>query len=220
MRSIGPAIVAGFFLAAAAATTGSAGQRAEVVNCLAAIVNDEVITLADVRIAESFGLVEAPAGGTADDPARAVLEALIDRKVVIDLAGEGAAFDPVRVQAELDRIAARFGEEGLRRRLEDFGLVFEDLRPYIEERAKVEMIIANRFNRSVGVGLKEIEAVYQGTYVPAEKKAGRTPKPLIEMIESLETEIRAGKIQEQSSLWILNLRDQAEIEIRPDCLKK
>lgn len=213
------------FLAAGAALlfappAGTAGPQAEVVNCLAAVVNGEAVTLVDVRVVEMFGLAEALDVRSGDDPRRAILETLIDRKVVIDLAGERATFDPALVQAEMDRIAARFGAEGLKKRLEPFGLIFEDLRLYVEEKVKAETIIANRFGRSITVGLKEIEAAYRETYVPAEEKAGRSPRPLMEMIETIESGLRAEKIREQSALWILNLRDQTEIEVRPDCLKK
>ncbi|MBM3310960.1 MAG: hypothetical protein FJY80_05570 [Candidatus Aminicenantes bacterium] len=215
-----------FFLAAGAALllvfpAGTAGRpQGEVVNCLAAVVNGEVVTLVDVRVAEMFGLAEALDLRNAADPRRAILETLIDRKVVIDLAGERATFDPALVQAEMDRMAARFGAEGLRKRLEPFGLIFEDLRPFVEEKVKAQTIVANRFGRSVTVGLKEIEAAYRETYVPAETKAGRSPRPLIEMIETIESGLRAEKIREQSALWVLNLRDQADIEVRPDCLKR
>jgi hypothetical protein len=215
------AVIGTGLLAVLGMTAVSAGQaRTEVVDCLAAVVNGEVITLADVRIAEAFGLAEALDVGTGADPRRVILEKLIDRKVVIDLAGDRATSDPGRVQTELDRIAARLGEAGLRQRLDAFGLIFENLRPYAEEKARAETIIANRFGRSVTVSLKEIETAYATRYAPAEKKAGRTPRPLIEIVEAIETDLRAAKIQEQSALWILNLRDQAEIEIHPDCLKK
>ena len=199
----------------------TAGQmRGETADCIAALVNDEVITLADIRIAETFGLVETLQEGMAPDARRAILEILIDRKVVLDLTRERTAFDPARVQTELSRIAARLGPEGMRERLAAFGLTLEDILPYIEEMVRVETIIADRFSRSVSVSLKEIESVYGNVYTPAETKDGRTPRPLVEMIETIEAGIRAGKIKGQAVLWIQNLRDQAEIEIRPDCLKK
>ncbi|MBM3294683.1 MAG: hypothetical protein FJY82_09175 [Candidatus Aminicenantes bacterium] len=194
--------------------------QAEVVNCVAAVVNGEIITLVDVRIAETFGLAEALAEKASGDPRREILEALIDRKLVVGLAGERAAFETARVQAELDRIAGRFEPEELRRRLEPFGLSFDDLRPHAVEKVKAQTIVANRFERTIAVGLREIEAAYENAYAPAERNAGRTPRPFVEMIETLEAELRVRKVREQSSLWVLSLRDQAEIEIRPDCLGK
>lgn len=212
------------FAGLAAIWTGAAplsGQeREEMVDCIAAVVNGEAITLADVRIAETFGLVDALREGMTADPRRAVLEALVDRKVVAGLGRERTAFDPARVQDEIDLLSGRLGADGLKARLAEYGLTLDDLRAYFQEKNRVESIVADRFSRSVTIALKEIETVYADVYVPAETKAGRTPRPLVEMIEPLEAELRAAKIKDQSVAWVRSLRDQADVEIRPDCLKK
>ena len=57
------------------------------------------------------------------------------------------------------------------------------------------------------------------TYVPEQDESSAwKPKPLIEVLDALEAEIRKAKVEGQSGDWIKNLRLQAEIEIRPDCL--
>jgi hypothetical protein len=94
------------------------------------------------------------------------------------------------------------------------------LRPYLEEKIQVETIIFERFGRIVTVSLKEIEARYQDRFLPAEKAAGREARPFLAVVDVLEQEIRAEKISVQAALWVQSLRDQAEIEIRPDVLKK
>jgi hypothetical protein len=209
------------FAAALGASPLPAGQaQAETVNCVAAVVNAEAITLVDVRIAEAFGLVDAPEKGPAADPLRAILDRLVDRKVVIELARAGATADPARIQAEIDRVAARLSPADLAARLAAFGLSLEDLRPFLAEKVLAETIVADRFSRSATVSLKEIEAVYEKTYVPAERQAGRTPRPLIEVIEEIDAGLKAAKVTDQAALWVQNLRDQAEVEIRPDCLKR
>jgi hypothetical protein len=42
----------------------------------------------------------------------------------------------------------------------------------------------------------------------------------MDVVDALEKEIRAEKIAVQSALWVQSLREQAEIEIRADVLKK
>ena len=37
--------------------------------------------------------------------------------------------------------------------------------------------------------------------------------------DAIEAEIKRARIEVQALLWIETLRDQAEIEIRPNCLK-
>ena len=44
-------------------------------------------------------------------------------------------------------------------------------------------------------------------------------KPLVEVLDAIEGEIKRAKIEIQAALWIETLREQAEIEIRPNCLK-
>ena len=42
---------------------------------------------------------------------------------------------------------------------------------------------------------------------------------MIEVLDALEAELQAAKIEGQIALWIKNLRLQADIEIRPTNLK-
>ncbi|MBN1939657.1 MAG: hypothetical protein JW843_08725 [Candidatus Aminicenantes bacterium] len=202
------------------AAGGPAAAQERLVDGIAAVVNERIITLVDVQIVEAFGIVEGPIGADLGTARLAILQKLIDRKVVLDLSRGQAPADPARVEAEIVRIAGRLGEEETRARLARFGLSVSDIRPYLEEKLKVEAVIADRFSRSVPVNLDEIEARYRNTYEPGERAAGRTPKPFLEVVDDLENGIRAEKIAVQSALWVQSLRDQAEIEIRPDILKK
>jgi hypothetical protein len=196
-----------------------AQQRTEVVDGVVAIVNGLVVTLADVRIAEAFGLVESGPSAAPEEKRRYILERLIDRKVVIDLARERSPVDPAKVALELGRLLARIGRDEAKARLDAFGLEAEDLRPYLEEAILSETIVANRFIHGAGVSLREIEAYYAETYVPAQVKLGRTPPPMIEVLDALEAQIQSTKNENQAALWIKNLRMQADIEIRAAALK-
>ena len=80
-------------------------------------------------------------------------------------------------------------------------------------------IIANRFSQSASVSLREIETYYAEIYAPAQKKLGRDPRPLMDVLDTLESEIREAKISVQVGEWIRNLRKQAEIALRDGCLK-
>ena len=207
-------------LPAAARPAARQSQKTEVVDCFAAIVNGGPITLADVRIAEAFGLVDAGPASAPEARRRAVLERLIDRKVVIDLARERAPVDSEKVAQELGRLLTRLGRDEAKVRLASFGLDIEDLRPYLEEGVLSETSVASRFVHGAAVSLQEIETYYAETYVPTQTKLGRPIPPLIDVLDSLEAEIKAGKVESLVALWIKNLRQQASIEVRPDCLNK
>ena len=211
----------GIVLAAALfASASPLFAQERIVDGVAAVVNDKVITLFDIEVVEAFGIVEGPIDADLSAARRSILERLIDRKIVLDLSRSQTPVDPARIEVELSRITGRLGEGEMRARLLRLGLAPADLRPYIEEALRVDSVIAERFSRTVTVNLDEIEARYRDRYVPAEQAALRTPKPFLEVVDLLENEIRAEKIGGQSVLWVQSLREQAEIEIRPDILKK
>jgi len=196
----------------------AASPQIETVNCIAAVVNGRLITLMDVKIAESLGFFET--GGIAEPRERrkAILEKLIDQKVVIEFARERAPIEPAKVDEARNNLVAALGREEARRRMAEFGLDGSDVLPYLEEKVLSETIIANRFGRSESVSLKEIEAYYGETYAPSRRKRGEETKPLIEVLDVLEAEIKKSKVEVQAGIWIKNLRQQSEIVIRTDCL--
>lgn len=201
--------------------SGAAGaqQRSEVVDGVAAVVNGLVLTLADIRIAEAFGLAESGPSAVPEERQRFILERLIDRKVVVDLAREQTPVDPARVGLELGRLLARIGRDEAKARLDAFGLEADDLRPYLEEAIRSDTIVSSRFVHGAGVSLREIEIYYAETFVPAQVKLGRTPPPMIDVLDALEAQLQGTKVENQRALWIKNLRMQADIEIRFPNLK-
>jgi hypothetical protein len=200
--------------------SGTSQSRPQVVDCILAVVNKQVITLTDLRLVDRFGLYEIEGKGEAADRPARLLDKLIDLKVVLDLAAGNMAAEKAKVENSLESLIDRLGPEKARAELDAFGLTPEDLKPYLEEKILCETIIAERFAQSSSVSLKEIEAYYTETYVPAQKKLGLELRLIIAMLDTIESEIKRVKAEAQVALWIKNLRKQAEIEIRTDCLKK
>jgi hypothetical protein len=209
-------------MAAVSSSSGSlaAPPQAETLNCIVAVVNGRPITLMDVKVADTLGFFETLSTADVKERRRAVLEKLIDQKIVIEFVRERTPLGPAKVDEARNAWLVRLGREEARRRMAEFGLDGADLLPYLEEKTLGETIIADRFGRSVSVSLKEIEAYYGERYAPEQKKLGAEPKPLIEVLDVLEADIKKSKMQIQAALWIKNLRQQAEIEIRSDCLNK
>jgi hypothetical protein len=190
--------------------------RAEVADCIVALVNNEVVTLADLRISEEFILFEP---GHEENSALKILEKLVDQKIVLDLAREKIPVDHGKVEEALERIKARLGPEVMESKLEKFGLGREDLKIYLEDIILYQNIIDLRFGQSVSVSLKEIETYYREVYVPSREKTGQEVRPMIECLNEIEAGIKKEKIRIQIDSWIKGLRRQAEIEVRTDCLK-
>jgi hypothetical protein len=199
---------------------GSSRSQPQVVDCILAVVNKQVITLADLRLVDRFGVYEMEGKAEAADRPARLLDKLIDQKVVLDLAAGNKAAEKAKVESSLQSIIGRLGPEKARAELDAFGLAADDVKPYLEEKILYEAIISQRFVQGASVNLKEIEAYYEETYVPAQKKLGQEPRPMIAVLDTIESGIKKVKAEAQVALWIKNLRKQAEIEIRTDCLKK
>jgi hypothetical protein len=203
----------------AGAPSPSGAQKGETVNCVVAVVGSRMITLTDVRLVEAFDIFDI---GPEPDPAkrrRLILDRLIDQKVILDLARESAPVEAVHVEKAWTELLGRMGREEAKRRLEAFGAEPVDLLPYFEEKLLAESVIDKRFSRSAPISLQEIETYYAEIFGPSRRSLGLPVPPLIEVVDAVENEIRRAKLAVQTAQWILNLRQQAEIEIRPDCLK-
>jgi parvulin-like peptidyl-prolyl isomerase len=191
---------------------------ARVVDCVLAVVDNEVVTLLDLRVVKAFGLDSPEIPGTSAEGAAALLERVIDRKVVVRMARGQAAVTSDSVDAALRDLEARYPGGEFRTRLADFGLSPDDLKPYLEENLLFREIINQRFSRNVALTLKEIEAYYDQTYVPDRKAQGLTPEPLTQVLGEIEAAVRERKVAAQVNSWIKNLRRQAEVDIKTDCL--
>ena len=112
----------------------AAAGLAQTVNCLVAVVNGEIITLLDVEVAAEFGLSRQAGVEAGRDPRLAVLDALIDRKVVLDLAREARGLSGEELDAALTGLRHGLGDDAFAAKLAKFGLAEKDLEPFLEER--------------------------------------------------------------------------------------
>jgi len=191
----------------------------QMVDRIVAVVNEEVITLIDVRIAEAFGLYAEEIGEEVEDPRSLILQKLIDQKVVIQLSGEEVLIEGEKLDENLMRITQRLGADEVERRLTHFGLDWENLKDFLREKIAYQTIISERFSKVNPVSLKEIEEYYQRSYVPAQKEKGVEPKPMMEILDEIESGIKQEKIKAQIQDWIMNLRDKSDIQIIKGGLK-
>jgi hypothetical protein len=189
------------------------------VDCLLAVVNGQAITLSDVRILDAAGVFPGVSSLPGADRLRAILEKIIDQRIVIDIAEEQVLISPERVEAGLRDLESRQPAADLDGKLDAMGLTRDDLKPYIEDMLLEREIINLRFGRSVAVSLKEIEDYYRQTYVPAQTSAGREPPPMLQVLTEVENLLKKDKVAAQAQTWIMNLRRQGSVRIMDDCLK-
>lgn len=184
----------------------------EIVDGVAAVVNQEIITLTDVRIVRSFQILE---DGSEEGDRRHVLHKLIERKLLLQLAGQEDAVIEAEINAYIDSMKERMGNDRYQQLLQSFGMTSEDLREYVREAVLYKLILAERFSQAVVVSLKEMEDYYQNVYLPGLEE-GREPQTMLDILDEIETAIRQEKIQSRVGEWIDSLKEQADIQMHAD----
>ncbi|UCE22165.1 MAG: hypothetical protein JSV46_08130 [Candidatus Aminicenantes bacterium] len=194
-------------------------SHSEIIDRIVAVVNEEVITLTDVRIAEAFGLYAEEIEEEEGEPRLQILERLIDQKVVIQLSSQEVLIKYEELDEFLMRITQKLGPDEAERRLRQFGLAREDLRDCIREIIRYRTIISQIFSRVNPASLKEIEDYYQNKYIPAQKEKKVDPQPMMEILDEIEASVNQEKTKVQIEDWIRNLREKSDIQIIKDGVK-
>jgi len=125
---------------------GAAPLRADTINRIVAIVNDEVITEADVE-AHLGSLLETGQGRPADLGAgelrQAVLRRLIEQQVILQEARrEGVVISPEEIAKQLDELRGRFeSEEAFQQSLAEAQLSTEQLKEQLRRQLMVQRIL-------------------------------------------------------------------------------
>lgn len=197
----------------------AAAAGAQMVNGIVAVVNGQVITLLDVQVAAEFGLAGPAGAAEGTDPREAALAALIDRKLVLDLAREVRSAEPSEIAAATAELKRSMGEEAFAAKLAKFGLTEAALAPYLEERILYDKALALRFSPAIPVSVTEVERYYRDIYVPEQTRLGRAVEPLDRVSGGIEAAIRDERRTQQMASWVRDLRKRADIQIRKDRLK-
>jgi hypothetical protein len=177
-----------------------------------AVVNEQVITLTDLRIAEAFALYDEETEEKSGGIRSLILERMIDQKLVIDITAEESTVEKKELDSFQGKIIERLGYDQFSLKLAEFDLELDDLRGYIREIVIYQKIISRRFGQRSTVSVKEIEDYYRQSYVPSQRKKGLEPRPMLELLDEIEPRVIQEKIRTQINDWIKNLRKKADIQ--------
>ena len=128
------------------ATLSGAHARAdEIIERVMAVAAGDVITLSDIRAAQTLGLVK-PAEGV--EPTRSVLSQLIDRALILDEVNRYAPPEPSEqaIDASVGDVRARVGSStDLESALLRVGLTEQQLREHLRDDLRIRAYLAQRF---------------------------------------------------------------------------
>lgn len=186
---------------------------AETVDGIVAVINNEIITLVDVKITQAFRLHEIKAASDTYLSLGLILDRLIDQKLVIQLTSEDISVSQAEINDYIRGIEGRLGGERWRLFRKQFGLDDQDFYEYSYELLLYKKIISQKFNRSVFVNLKEIQTYYDQVYSQQLLTEGIGPKPMVDVLDQIENAIKQEKVQRQVEEWLRNLRQKADIQL-------
>jgi len=187
----------------------AAGQM---IDRIAAVVEETVITWSDIRIARDFQLYDLQEVLPSEQD-RYILDRMVDQKLILRKMGAEILLPVGEPEKTLISTLRRLGADRSAELLAFFGLTREDLYPYIEEKLLFQKITFERFKDSASVGLKEMDAYYEEVYLPEREAIGLNPLPLLEILNEIEAAIKETKIKRLVEEWLKTLRAEADVQI-------
>lgn len=188
----------------------------QLVDRIVAVVNEEIITLTDLRIAGAFGLGFAIPGEKAELSRRDLLNRMIDRKLVAQQAPEDMLIEEEDIRARKMEIEKEMGAPPYKDALKRFGMEAADLDGFIREEIVCRRIVNRRFSRGAVISLEDIEAYYQNQYLPAQRESGKDLRPLTEILNEIEEALKRKRIEKQLQEWLGDLKEKSDIRIHEE----
>jgi hypothetical protein len=190
---------------------------AEIVDHVAAAVDDEVITVSDLDWLVRYRNLEVP---TDPQQRRSFYMTLLDQVIDQKLIAHEAEQTPIiqvtseKIDAQIAAYRSRFpSEEAYQQKLSDMEISTGEFRELIRRQLAVNEFIEARFKPFVIVLPTEIEQYYEAEFVPELKRAGQ-PIPALEVVEeSIRQILTEQKTNQELDRWLRSARRRARIAI-------
>ena len=185
--------------------------RAELIDRVVASVNNDVITLSELRQAVAFN--RAMGGtGTGRQMERETLEGLINRSLLLQEAGRIHLVEvsEADVAAEQERLRGRFGtDDAYRAFLAGTGLTEAQLERMLGERLLVERFVQKKIGLFARVSHDEAQSYY------AEHAAEFRGLRFTEVQAQITALLSEQKTEQQLTQYLADLRARADIRVNP-----
>jgi hypothetical protein len=189
----------------------AAPLRAEIIDRVLAVVGTTVVTLSDVRAAETFGLTPgtSPSGTPVD-----VLAYLIDRELMLGEVDRYVAPEPG--SAALDRrgaqVRARFPTQELyEQALAGTAMTGARLRSVIAENIRIETYVEQRFGTAAQPTPDEVLRYYREN--PADFTRAGQLAPFDEVQAAVQQKLAADRRRTLVADWLDRLRRRGQVRI-------
>jgi hypothetical protein len=183
----------------------------EVVDRIAARVENDIILLSDIRALSRYQQFLDGKSETDDQ----ILDRLIDQWIVRTEAD--VAHFPHPSDAEIERGVERLRKsfastEEYEARKKQSGLSDAEVRGIVASQLYLSNYLDSRFRPGVQIDPKTIEDFYQKSVVPRAKARGQEPPPLDAARDSIQEALVQSGINDQADQWLIESKARLHIE--------
>ena len=190
---------------------------AEIVDRIAATVNDTAIPESEVRKAILISAFSPQPGESPDAFRTRVLDALIDQHLEYqDAARFGPAPpDAAQIEEAFQKLVERLKQEGKNPEAEftGAGMTEEDVKAMLERQLVIQRYLRERFAPIAYADEEQARREYDERYVPARQAAGLPVEPFEKVAESMRVQASDRAFEDQVARWLKELRQKARVGI-------
>jgi hypothetical protein len=204
-------------LAIGVCVIAAAPDRAEIVDRIAATVNDTAIPESEVRKAMVVSAL-SPEPGEGPEAFRArVIDALIDQHLEYEDAARFGPAPPDAAQIEdaLNRLRERLKAEGKDPAAEfaAAGLTPEEVRASLERQLVIARYLRERFAPIAFADEQQAREEYEKRYVPEQTAAGLPVAAFESVAEEMRKRASERAFEEEVARWLRELRQKSRVSI-------
>ena len=189
---------------------------AEIIDRIAAIVDDEAITTSEIDQLAMVRFFERGAGEDEEEYRRRILANAIAQMLRYrDVLRFGAIeVTSAEVDARIEQIRRRFSsDEAFLDALTTAEMSIEQLEAIAKRQIQVEAYINERFSPMIFVSLEEIERYYRDVWVEDRMARGLELLPLGSVREEIRGQLKSEQLEQEIERWTSELRERANVDI-------
>jgi hypothetical protein len=190
---------------------------AEIVDRIAATVNEVAIPESAVRRAMVVSALQPEPGESPEDFRVRVLDALIDQRLQYD---EALRFGPpppdaAALEAAMKRLHERLREQGKDPDAEfaAAGMTEQEVRDALERQLIVQRYLVERFRPVAFADEERARAEYETLFVPERRAAGLPVPPFEEVAEAMRARSQQRVFDEEVARWMKELRRSSRVAV-------
>lgn len=191
--------------------------KGDVVDRIAATVNDVAIPESEVRNAMAVSALKPGPGESPESFRARVLDALIDQRLQYEEALRFGPAEPdaAEVEAATKKLRERLEKEGKNPAAEfaAAGLTPEEVRASLERQLLVQRYLRERFRPIAFADEARARQEYDQRYVPELRAAGLPVAPFESVLEEMRARSQQRIFNEEVEKWMKELRQKARVAI-------